>query len=112
LLPAHVPQAPDTIENERGRIIAHEGIPSEGIPSCADCHGPGTGTRNPFYPVLAGQYADHIELQLDLFKQRQRGGSAYAHLMYPVADRLTPEQMRAVARYYASLAESRDSPTP
>ena len=88
---------------ERGKSIAHRGIPSQRIPSCADCHGPGASRRNPFYPVLAGQDAGYLVLQLELFKKEHRGGSAYAHLMRPAASRLTPQQMRDVAVYYESL---------
>ena len=88
----------------RGREIAERGIPAQGVPSCADCHGPSPTRRNPAYPSLAGQYADYLALQLELFRDRHRGGSAYAHLMDRTASRLTPEQMRDVAAYYASLA--------
>ena len=105
------PPATDDIDPrtiERGRVIAQEGIPSQGIPSCADCHGPASTPRNPAYPVLAGQYAEYIVLQLELFKKDHRGGSVYAHLMRPTADRLTSEQMRDVARYYESLPSGLD----
>lgn len=56
------------------------------------------------YPVLAGQYAEYLLLQLELFKSEQRGGSSYLHLMRHVAARLKPEQMRDVAAYYAGLS--------
>lgn len=92
---------------ERGRRIAHSGVPEKRVPSCADCHGPGAIRRNPAYPDLAGQDAGYLVLQLDLFKKEHRGGSAFAHLMRPVAARLTPEQMRDVAAYYASLGPGR-----
>ena len=82
---------------ERGEIIAHEGIASEGIPSCTDCHGPGETRLNPAYPVLAGQYAEYLALQLRLFRKEHRGGSEYVRLMHPTAHRLTPEQVRAVS---------------
>lgn len=91
---------------ERGKVIAERGIPHQRVPSCADCHGPGTTHRNSFYPELAGQYADYLVLQLELFKHDNRGGSAYAHLMRPVASRLTAEQMRDVALYYESLTSA------
>jgi cytochrome c553 len=98
-----VPEA-DRAAIERGRAIASQGIPGQKVPSCADCHGPGGTHRNPHYPLLAGQYAGYLLQQLQLFQQQHRGGSAYAHLMRPVAARLTPDQMRDVAVYYASLA--------
>ncbi|MDP3572863.1 MAG: c-type cytochrome [Archangium sp.] len=94
---------PDPARIERGRQIAAEGLPQLGVPSCSDCHGPAPHQRNPAYPLLAGQYADYLVLQLELFKERRRGGSPYAHLMDKVASRLTAEQMRDVAAYYASL---------
>ena len=103
LLPAQsVPGDPGAIE--RGQAIAHRGIPSQSVPSCADCHGPGDTRRNAAYPRLAGQHADFLVLQLELFEHDRRGGSAYASLMRPIAARLTPEQMRDAAAYYASLS--------
>ena len=89
--------------SERGEVIAQRGIPSEDVPACADCHGPSDTPRNPNYPRLAGQHADYLALQLTLFKQEQRGGTAYAHLMRHVAATLSTEQINAVARYYADL---------
>lgn len=102
-----VPEA-DRAAIERGRRIASQGIPGQKVPSCADCHGPGGSRRNPNYPVLAGQYAGYVALQLHLFQQQHRGGSPYAHLMRPVAARLTPDQMHDVAVYYASLAPGQE----
>ena len=67
------------------------------------CHGPRGHEVKAAYPSLAGQPADYLRLQLQLFKDDRRGGSAYAHLMQPVASRLTPEQMRDVALYFESL---------
>lgn len=92
---------------ERGRAIARDGIPRRGVPSCADCHGPGSQPRNPAYPRLAGQFADYLELQLVLFASGSRGGSPFAHLMDHVAPRLRRDEMRAVAAYYASLPAER-----
>lgn len=89
---------------ERGRAIAMEGIRSQRVPSCIECHGPGARRGKPAYPSLAGQSANYLQLQLQLFKREQRGGSAYAHLMRPVAAKLTDEQMRDVALYFESLS--------
>jgi cytochrome c553 len=99
----------DAAAIERGEAIALHGIRSQRVPSCIDCHGPGGRRRNPHYPLLAGQYADYLVLQLELFKRGQRGGSAYAHLMLRVASRLTPKQMRDAALYYQSLPPATDS---
>ena len=97
----------DTAAVERGRTIAEQGIPNQRVPSCIDCHGPKGTEQKDAYPRLAGQYADYLVLQLELIKKRQRGGSSYEHLMHKVADRLEPEQMRDVARYFESLPPER-----
>jgi cytochrome c553 len=86
-----------------GRAIVRDGIPDQGVPPCHDCHGPAAQPRNDAYPHLAGQFPDYLVLQLERFKRSQRGGSDYAHLMQRVAARLTSDQMRAAAAYYAAL---------
>jgi cytochrome c553 len=89
---------------ERGELIARQGIPSQRVPPCAECHGPAESRRNPAYPQIAGQYVEYLKLQLELFKKGARGGTAYSHLMTRVAANLTPEQMEDAALYYSSLA--------
>ena len=96
---------------ERGREIALNGIPSQRLPACAACHGPGSMRRNPIYPELAGQFAEYLTLQLALFQKRSRGGTPYAHLMHLVASRIKPEQINDVAQYYASLTSGPQGPT-
>jgi cytochrome c553 len=89
---------------ERGETIAQHGIPDQRVPACVDCHGPSDQPRNAGYPGLSGQYAQYIRLQLELFKAGTRGSTKYDHIMRNVASGLKPEQMRDVARYYASLS--------
>jgi cytochrome c553 len=91
------------VEIARGEEIAKRGIPARRIPSCIECHGPKGSRTKPAYPSLAGESADYLVLQLNLFKDQKRGGSEYAHLMAKVAPRLKPEEMRAVAQYFESL---------
>jgi cytochrome c553 len=96
------PESPIAIA--RGRAIATHGIPAQRVPSCIDCHGPASQPENEHAPILAGQYAEYLVLQLELFAQDRRGGAAHAHLMDHVAHRLEPQQMHDVAAYFASLA--------
>ncbi|HEX6986042.1 MAG TPA: c-type cytochrome [Planctomycetaceae bacterium] len=97
---------------ERGKAIALRGVPERRVPACVACHGPGDLPRNPLYPALAGQYADYLVQQLELFKKGHRGGTPYAHLMHSVASRLTTEQMRDAAAYYESLSPDPDLAAP
>ena len=102
------PEAPTRKPNAesvaRGKLIAQDGIPKQRVPSCVDCHAQDGKRHKPAYPALAGQPAAYLVLQLELFQKRQRGGSAYAHLMDAVAPRLTAPQIRDVASYFESLA--------
>jgi len=106
--PADDDQPSDTEDRSeaiaRGRSIATEGIPDRNVPSCADCHDPGEVPTAKTYPRLAGQYADYLVLQLELFQAHQRGGTSSAHLMEPAVNGLTTQDMEDVATYYASLS--------
>jgi len=93
----------DSAAIERGRQIAERGIPDRRIPSCTDCHGPAPGPKSAAVPMLAGQYADYLVLQLQLLHDKHRGGTDRVHLMDEVAPKLTPEQMQDVAKFYESL---------
>jgi cytochrome c553 len=104
LPPAPPAEIADLESLTAGREIALEGIPSLKVPSCADCHGPAGRPRRPAYPSLAGQDQRYLELQLELFRRRARGGSPFVRLMHPVADRLERHHIEPLARYYASLA--------
>jgi cytochrome c553 len=87
----------------RGRDIVERGVPDRRVPSCSDCHGPGLALEGAAAPVLAGQYADYLVLQLQLFARKERGGSERAHIMDEVAPRMTDAQMHDVAAYYESI---------
>jgi cytochrome c553 len=95
--------APAGPRAERGAVIAAQGIPARRVPRCAECHGPAPTKRHAAYPRLAGQFAPYLELQLRLFAEDRRGGSEYAHLMREFAGRLTDDERRDAAAYYASL---------
>ena len=101
--PAREHAAPERVE--RGRKIATRGIPEQRVPACASCHGPRPEKRNAEYPRIAGQYADYLVQQLELFQRRERGGSKHHHLMHKAATPLQPEQMRDVAAFYAALED-------
>ncbi|SDS64844.1 Cytochrome c553 [Halopseudomonas xinjiangensis] len=94
---------PDLEAVARGSELAAIGAKEQKVPSCIHCHGPSEAQRNRMYPVLAGQYPDYLALQLQLFAAGERGGTEYAEIMHSAAQRLTPDQMRDLAQFYASL---------
>ncbi len=103
-LPARDPDAAGAGQIARGAEIATRGLPERDVPACAECHGPIDEPRNPAYPRLAGQHARYLRQQLTLLQERRRGGSPQVNLMYAFVDRLSAEDVEAVASYYASLA--------
>jgi cytochrome c553 len=112
-LKSAAPVSQGTVKSiKRGKEIAERGVPQRDIPGCMDCHGPANSSRNPNYPLLAGQHADYLVLQLKLFKRKQRGGTAYAHLMRDIGANLSDEQMHEVADYYASLTPANSETIP
>jgi cytochrome c553 len=103
-LPSRIPETsmhPDAIL--RGSAIATRGMPERDIPACAECHGPTRLPKSPAYPTLAGQHAQYLRLQLNLLKERRRGGSPRVNLMHVFVGRLSAEQIADVTLYYASL---------
>jgi cytochrome c553 len=82
----------------KGRQIYDQGIAEEGIPACVACHG-ANAQGNEGIPRLAGQHAPYLVKQLAYFKSLQRGN---APVMHAVGEKMTLEQMEAVAAYAAS----------
>lgn len=101
--PARPAPVPDTTAVARGRQLAHEGDPRRRIPACVQCHGPGSDTRNPLYPRLAGQYPAYLARQLELFQSHSRGGAGNQHLMQLAAHSLQPGDIHDLALYYGSI---------
>jgi cytochrome c553 len=81
-----------------GNKIFHQGIPAQGVPACAACHGP-QGLGSKMFPRLAGQHAKYIMKQLQSFQSNMR----QVAIMHGVAATLHKAEMQAVADYLASL---------
>ncbi|ABI58193.1 c-type cytochrome [Alkalilimnicola ehrlichii MLHE-1] len=64
--------------------------------TCVACHGAQGNSNNPAWPSLAGQPADYIVYQLQLF----RDGDRQDPLMTPQAAGLSDEDIRDLAVYY------------
>ena len=87
---------------DAGAWLAQRGRWSDGIPACAQCHGPeGLGVGEHF-PALAGLGAAYMQQQISAWQTGKRPPGPL-QLMSSVAQRLTPADITAVAAYYARL---------
>lgn len=84
----------------RGRELALQGDTERGIPPCLACH---SGRRGNAFPSLAGQYAAYLANQLHVWRSGGRDLTTYGQIMAPIARRLTDEQVKDAAAYFASL---------
>lgn len=86
----------------RGRAIAEKGDWKTDVPACFSCHGMGGEGVAPGFPALAGQKPDYIFGQLAAWHKGERKNSPQA-LMDGIAQRMSFEDMRAVADYLGSM---------
>ncbi len=91
-----------------GKQIYRAGLPENRIPPCMACHSPnGAGTPagrtgkdgTAGSPRLAGQHAAYTVTQLKAYKNKERDSSK----MQDITQRMTNEQMEAVANYIQGL---------
>ncbi|WP_372987122.1 c-type cytochrome [Marinobacter sp.] len=84
-----------------GEKLANQGDWDNYIPPCSSCHGPGNRGVGEIFPAIAGQHPNYIRSQLNAWKNNQRNNDPN-QLMTAVAERLTEEQIDAVAAYLGS----------
>jgi cytochrome c553 len=99
-------QKPEVAKNrdtiELGQKLYRGGNAAKGIPACGGCHGP-TGAGIPAqFPRIAGQWPDYIEAQLKSFRAGERANDPNK-MMRMVAEKLSDNEMKAVADYVAGL---------
>jgi cytochrome c553 len=87
---------------ERGRQLTHEGDWKQNVPACVQCHGAGGEGVQPSFPALAGQQPEYVFGQLAQWHAGARGNSPQ-QLMDRIVQRMSPEDMRAVADYLSTL---------
>jgi len=91
-------QAADAALVAAGKKIYVDGVPAQGVPACASCHGANAEGAAAF-PRLGGQHVDYLIAQLQGF---QSGVRSNAPIMLTVVRTLTPEQIKAVSVYAAA----------
>jgi cytochrome c553 len=77
-------------------------------PACMTCHRVRDAERNPEIPKLAGQPARYIGEQLLLFRQGVRAGTPNARVMARIAQRLSDDDIAALAAYFGALPPTED----
>lgn len=96
---------PDKPQNARreeaGRDIYQHGVADKSIPPCSSCHGT-QAAGNGSFPRLAGQHADYIVKQLNVFQRTDERPEGV--IMKTVAHDLTPASIENVAAYLATVS--------
>ncbi len=88
-----------------GAILANRGAWDRGVPPCLKCHGiDGSGVA-PHFPFIAGQHAFYIAAQLKNWQTGVRRNDPL-NMMKSVADKLSADEIQAVAAYFSSLVPS------
>jgi cytochrome c553 len=90
-------------EHDAARRLVYIGDPARGIAACSVCHGPNGYKLGA--PALQGQQPDYIERQLAGFAQGMRENDINRQ-MRTIARQLKPEEMRAIAEFYGSGADT------
>ncbi|HET8726380.1 MAG TPA: c-type cytochrome [Alphaproteobacteria bacterium] len=108
-VPYPPPPKVDPMALQRGAAISAIGAAERGVQACINCHGPSGVGMPPSYPYLAGQYADYMILQLNLWREGRRGGDPLG-VMEVIAKQLTNEDIEAVSRYFASVRVAEVTP--
>lgn len=94
-----------------GRALYLHGDAKRAIPGCVACHGPlGRGNPAAGYPALEAQQSVYVVSQLQQYANGTRysgpdatSATPNSIIMFDIAKRLTPEEMRDVASYVQGL---------
>ncbi|MGF1911251.1 cytochrome c4 [Vibrio kasasachensis] len=88
---------------EQGKALYAAGDAERGLTACIACHGPrGNGTELSGFPKISGQHADYIKLQLEKFRDGNRGNDMN-EMMRDVAKKLTDEDIDVLSKYVGGL---------
>jgi len=98
--PQPQPLEGDPARQAAGQVIFEQGIAGRNVPACVSCHGP-QGAGLAAFPRLAGQHADYLVKQLQVF-QRSNDRPEGA-IMKVVAHELTPQDIEDLAAYLQSI---------
>lgn len=97
---------------ERSRDLANPNVPAAVTAAqvCAICHGVDGNSISPNFPRLAGQQATYIEDQLRNFRAQGRSDPAGFEYMWGLSHRLTDDQIKGLAEYFAKQVPGPNAP--
>ena len=98
----------DTAILEKGKELARIGDATKAVQGCNNCHGPDGAGATFTIPYLAGQYAQYISSQLQMWKRGFRNNSPES--MAPIAKQLDDQQIAAIAAYYQQVRSDQRVP--
>lgn len=103
-MPAVAQAVSDPSLVDRGRALYIGGNNDNGVPACIACHGPaGRGNPGAAYPALNGQHAAYTAKTLADYASGERKADAQVQIMETIAQRLTPDDIQALASYVQGL---------
>ena len=88
--------------DDSGAWLVERGRWADGIPACAQCHGPGGVGVGKDFPAIGHLSADYMQSQIDAWNKGQREAGPLG-LMGAVAKKLSADDVKAVAAYYQRL---------
>src|SRR5690606_38633721 len=89
--------------------LAAVGAAGRAVPACQNCHGPDGWGLPPSVPYLAGQHAEYIALQLQLFRNGERDNDPQ-DVMHAIAKKLSHEDIDALAAYSSRKRPAGEAP--
>jgi len=99
-----------TVADTQAKQLLTQGDWSRNLPACFACHGPvGVGV-SPHFPPLIGQPTAYLATQLTDWRNGKRSPGA-GEMMSFVAEKLTPDEVTALAHYLGRIALKKPSST-
>ncbi|WP_235971853.1 c-type cytochrome [Azohydromonas caseinilytica] len=101
-------------QRELGAALVQRGDRQRNIPACVSCHGQHMTGAQPALPGLLGLPRDYLMGQLGAWRTGQRRAAA-PDCMATIANRLTPQEVGAVAAWLSAQpipADARPAPRP
>lgn len=98
-------QQPIDVNNvpELGERLYKVGDASRGITACIACHGPnGKGVGLAGFPMIGGQHANYIKIQLNKFKDTNRNNDLNG-MMQATSQKLNDTDIDALSQYISDL---------